>query len=868
MNIVNRLTLRTLKKNKRRTLVTILGVIISVAMITAVSTLVVSFLDLLQRQEVADNGEWHVLYPNVNKEQIDGIKQDEATEKVILSRDVGYAYLDGGQNVDKPYLFVKAYDSAGFQNFPIHLVEGRLPTSSDEVIISKHIADNGGVHLHVGDTLNLEVGKRVVPGQADQIEFNQDFSLNTVDGENIENLENATDETYKIVGIMERPSWEPTWAPGYTVLSFLDESLLTDTETVNASVILNKVNRSVYDHAADLSKNLKIDNVQFNNRLLRYYGVIRDDNQNQVLYSFSAILMVIIFIGSVSLIYNAFAISVSERSRYLGMLASVGATKRQKRNSVFFEGAVIGLISIPVGIITGFIGISITFHFINSSLQGALGVSETLKAVASPLSIFVAIFISAVTIFISTYLPALKASRITAIDAIRQTADIKLTRKAVKTAKPIRKIFGIEAEIGLKNLKRNKRRYHATIFSLVISIVLFLSVSYFTQNLQKSYEVTQFGPNYDMRILFNGLYEKEAERAFQEISKFEDVTEATYMQDVELNAPVENDLLTDEVREMINMDPSYLENGKFPYVIHLHVLNEDSLKSYADQIHINYEKLTVADKRPAIVVNVNQYQDYKKKQYVKVKAIEAEIGETLDLQYEDWENGKKQPVGKVEIAALTDQLPMGAPQETSPGELHVIISREVFSQLSNEKNMDNSYFTLYLNSTDPLKTEQEIDKLEFPNQPSIYNVYQQRQQDEQMVAILRVFVYGFVSLITAIAVANIFNTISTSIALRKREFAMLKSIGMTPKGFNKMINYESIFYGFNALLYGFPISIGMMLLMFRSLQSSFVYRFELPWVSLCIVIIGVFVIVGSTMLYSSSKLKKENIIESLRQENI
>lgn len=166
-----------------------------------------------------------------------------------------------------------------------------------------------------------------------------------------------------------------------------------------------------------------------------------------------------------------------------------------------------------------------------------------------------------------------------------------------------------------------------------------------------------------------------------------------------------------------------------------------------------------------------------------------------------------------------------------------------------------------------MKTQQDIEELKEASL-YIFNDYKNRQEEQQLITILSVFVYGFIALITAISVANIFNTISTSVSLRKREFGMLKSVGMTPKGFNKMINYESIFYGVKSLLYGIPLSIGVMLLIYRSMMHSFDYNFELPWMSLLFVVIAIFVIVGSAMLYSSSKIKKENIIDALKQENI
>ena len=119
------------------------------------------------------------------------------------------------------------------------------------------------------------------------------------------------------------------------------------------------------------------------------------------------------------------------------------------------------------------------------------------------------------TIFISTYIPARRASKVSAIDAIRQTDDIKLSGKTVKTSKLVRKVFGMEAEIGLKNVKRNRKRYLATVFSLVISIILFLSVSYFTENLKKSFEMSQNNIQYDIQISSSELDKERASRIYE-----------------------------------------------------------------------------------------------------------------------------------------------------------------------------------------------------------------------------------------------------------------------------------------------------------------------------------------------------------------
>jgi len=864
MNIVNKLTLRQMMQNKRRTLVTIIGVIISVAMLMAVATISVSFLDLLKRQTISYAGEWHVKYKDVNKEQLKAVKDDESTKILVVSRDRGYAALKGSQNKNKPYLFIKEYNTAGFKQFPIELSKGRFPQKSDEVVISEEIAENAKIKYEIGDRINLEIGQRIkTHGENKEEKLLQDVPLQSADGVINETLKKHQSETYTVVGYIKRPVWEPTWAPGYTIIGYVDEGMVETNDTVDAIVILNKIQRSLYDHANKLAKNNQIQTVQFNNGLLRYYGVTNNDNLRTTIYSLAAILMGVIVIGSVSLIYNAFAISVSERSRYLGMLSSVGATKRQKRNSVFFEGTVIALISIPIGILAGIAGIGITFKVINPLLRDLLEVTEILTVTVTPLSILVSCIVAIITIFISVLIPAQKASRISAIDAIRQSADLKLTGKAVKTPKVIRKIFGFEAEIGLKNLKRNKRRYQAIVFSLTISIVLFLAVSFFTANLQKSIELSQDGINYDISVLMGHEYTRSNEQLVKAISSIEDVTKYSVVRELVVNSWIDEQIIAKELQEQVKKNQTMLKDGKYPYYVNIYALDDESLKEYAELVDVDYETLLSSDELNGIVVDTAIYEDVAARKFVETKSIYAKTGQTIDL-YRGYELREEAYIDKINIAAFTDQLPMGI-LPTGVGGLNIIVTELSMDKLIEDNANINNY--IFLKTTNPMKTQYAIEDLT-ENDMYVYNVYQSRQKEEQLILMMSVFTYGFIILITAISIANIFNTISTSIALRKREFAMLKSVGMTPKGFSKMLNYESIFYGINALLYGLPISIAVMYLIHRSLMYTFRYRFTLPWASIGHVIIAVFIIIGSAMLYSSSKVKKENIIDALKQENI
>src|SRR5690625_2919014 len=858
MNIVNKLTVRHLKKNKRRTIVTIIGVIISVAMLTAVATLAVSFLTLLQKQEIADEGEWHVLYNDVNEEQLKTIQEDENTKSVVLSRDVGYADLAGSENKSKPYLFIKEYNEAGFNQFPIELIEGKIPTKENELLISEDIVTNAAVGLQIGDHLSLEVGERIViDEEMNEHQMEQIDPLQT--GEIGETLENKGAEDFTIVGMMKRPTWEPISAPGFTILSYLPDDVFAGNDTIQASVTWDNVSRSAVKGAEQLGDAVNVDEYSFNNGLLRYYGVIQDEFLQTTLFSLAAIIMSIIIIGSVSLIYNAFAISVSERSQHLGMLSSVGATKKQKRNSVFFEGMVIGLISIPLGIISGLVGIGITFYFINTLIQDSLGLTEKLTVTVTPLSIIVACAVSLLTIFISTYIPARRASKVSAIDAIRQTMDIKMTSKKLKTSRFVRKIFGIEAEFGLKNLKRNKRRYLAIVFSLVISIVLFLTVSFFTDQIKQATSYTESGLNYDIEISSSTSMSNEhafTDSFISSISSIDEVTGHSFMQEVNLETTLKEKQVPEELKK-------YVEDGKLDASISLFVLDEENLQAYAEEIGVDYIELTKKDKMTGVIMNKALPTDDKPGETI---AVQMNAGDSLEVTYNDWNVDKETALDDIEVVALTDKRPLGVPTEYQGG-LTVIVSAETFAQLNKDNQITEIWHGLYLTSSDSLAIHEEIETLKDSGM-YVFNHHKMRQDDAQFILLISVFTYGFIALITAISIANIFNTISTSISLRKREFGMLKSVGMTPKGFNKMINYESIFYGAKSLLYGLPISIGIMYLIHKSMMDSFAYPFSLPWLRIFYVIVVVFIIVGSAMLYSSSKVKKENIIDALKQDNI
>src|SRR5690625_4007592 len=604
MNIVNKLTWRQMRKNKRQTLVTIIGVIISVAMVTGVATLAFSFMDLMQKQTIAQEGEWHVQYHDVSDEQLVSIEADKQTKDVFLQRTIGYATLEDGQNDHKPYVHLVEFNDQAFEQYPIHLTEGRLPENEHEVLLSEHIETNRQVEYEIGDEITWEIGERVTEDPDwSESHFDQSYSLIETEGEINETLEAEETRDVTVVGFIERPTWELSWAPGYTVISYLDDATISADQPVNAFVNVNKVNRSIFKNSEHLADELNIGSYDMHDSLLRYSFVISNDGMFYALFTFVAIIMAIIMVGSISLIYNAFAISVSERSRHLGMLSSVGATKKQKRNSVFFEGFIIALISIPIGIASGILGMAITFYFINDSISAMFEFSERLTVKVTPMSLILTSIVSLITIFISTYIPARRASRVSAIDAIRQSMDVKLTNKRVKTSKLVRKLFGFEAEIGLKNLKRNKKRYIATVFSLMISIVLFLSVSYFTTSLKKVADITQQTQNFDIEMsIWNEELSESDRSVIEEMKNLPDVTEASLMAEFyNLTSEVDLAHVPDALKENVDGDFGYEDT--YPYYVTMYVLEDDVLDGFAESHNINTEKLHAQDEMTAIVID-------------------------------------------------------------------------------------------------------------------------------------------------------------------------------------------------------------------------------------------------------------------------
>lgn len=864
MNIINKLTRKHMFTNRKRTMVTILGIIISVAMFTAVTTGTASVENYFQQMEMMHSGKWHVEYQNVTKDVVNKLAEDSNTEYLSLSKELGYSLFTDSTEEQRPYLHFTAMDAKGFDMMNIELVSGRLPKNESEILISKQMQKNSNKVYEIGDTLEVKLGERYKyneAGEKTRLDQNNWYQTNE-EGEANEQWEaNGDSRSLVIVGIMEEPNFD--YGPGFTVISGINVEAKA---TYCAKVFLNTVDGDLYQDVYALAKKLSISQVEYHNSLLKYYGVSVDASYNQMIDNLEIILIAIIMVGSISLIYNSFAISISERTKQFGMLSSVGTTKRQKMHAVLYEGFLCGCVSIPVGILAGLLGIGITFWAINPMFLNALDTDLPLEMVVSSKAIIIAAIVSAITIIISAYLPARRASKITAMEAIRQQKDIKISPRSLKTNRLNRRIFGLEGDLALKNLKRNKKRYRVIVFSLGISIVLFISVSAYTHYLTAAVGLSTENNSGDVNI--GSLSYEEVHSILPALKNLETLSDITVM----YNFLIDYELSDDDSKWYATKEwLEYPEKEDYNLDWRVTALDDEAFAKYAKVSQITIPENS--DAIPAIVIN----RQRNTVQYTITDIVPMQIEPNTVLTAKAISGYGLVSLDSVDfnVIGTTDECPLGVQYDSTTGMVQVIIPENRISDLAKVKgeiNKDIAYCRISGNTSAPEKITQQIEEImdaQIPtNEAYIINSANEAIRSGQMVTVFNIFAYGFIILISMISIANMCNTISTSFAVRRSEFAVLKSVGMTPGAFKKMIVFESLLYGLKALILGLPIGMLFNYLIYKSVRDNFSTDYAIPYMTYAVVVISVFVVVGVAMIYSTSKTRKDNIIDGLKSEII
>lgn len=940
MNLMKTLTLKNLKLNRKRTIVTIVGIILATALLSALVTLVSSFQYSMIEYQKQKDGDFHVKFSNVKMSELSEFKNNRNIESTFETMGMGFAKLDGCKNEDKPYAYVMATDEAGFERGCFHLIEGRMAKNEDEIVIPRHLKTNGRIDIKVGDEITLDVGKRY------------DSNTEGVIGENCayeheaETLTDTVTKRYKVVGIMERPGYgmEDYSAAGYTFVTYSDElaaidngskseaseadttltvysrytqKALRNKDAVTADIIgvdeklFAKANNSSVEMTAEESdrflkemENAKYD-IYMNGFLISYECVFPIDGSFKALFTVAAVVALIIILTSVYCIKNSFNISITEKIRQYGMLASVGATRRQIKSSVKTEAAMLGVVGIPVGTMSGILAALVLVKVVNALSAGWLNFALSFHT--SLPALILAVILSIATIYFSATGSARRAAKVTPLEAIRNTKEIKIKSAKLKTPAIIGRIWGIGGVISYKNIKRNNKKYRTTVTSIVICSVTFIVISYFM-----SMAFSMVGMSYastDYNIGINMSYKKDIHIDIEKLSKLVSGIEGVddYLVGAGYDFDVDKPKYTKEYGEYCRQVYDNSEDVSQMFLIT--VLDDKSYDKYASDAGI---KNAAAG---AILVNKGTFDVYNEKslKYVKkeMELYKYKAGDTIECGYNVYDdassdenavegdtesstesntednsgyvdeetinNGVRKTVD-VTIAGVTDKVPIGYKSYSYTTLL--FMNQKGFESLwadgkSNELKQRYVSYSAYVVAENADEYQDTFEKETEGNpeysQISFYvgNLDKQMRDEKSLFTLLGVFAYGLIVVIALIGITNIINTLSTGMELRSREFATLRSIGMTDKQFAGMVRLESVFISVKALVIGVPLGIlisYLLCVMMNRMDGAIIYKPPYKAIILCIVV--VIMLIYAIMKLSMTKLRHNNIIETIKNENL
>jgi len=586
--------------------------------------------------------------------------------------------------------------------------------------------------------------------------------------------------------------------------------------------------------------------IYLNNELLRWEVFKFSDDTMIMLLSIISIIITIIMITSIFCIRNSFAISSLEKTRMFGMLASLGADRKQIKQIVLKEALILGIIGIPLGILSGILAGFILIIIMNKLTNSFIETGFVFKI--SIISVILSIILGSITIYLSAIRSAKRASKVSLIEAIRNNQDIKIKNKNLKTPWYIEKIFKTGGVIAYKNLKRSKKKYRTTVISLVVSILTFITMNSFINyglSLSGLY-YTDYG--YDIIIYSNNQSDIDKILSLNGITNKSIIYNSYSFKITNLDKMSKfgyDNFIKDYSCSKYEND--YICKDALSIYMSIKILDDYSFKRYVTSNNLDYDKV----KNKAILMDY--YLDYQEDKivhkrvytYTKNNKIKGLINDKEEFTFS--------------IFKVVDNNPIGLENNHYHGG-YLFLNEKYYKDLLNNST------TIALNTNDSIKLEEEIDKLNLDI--SIDNVAKRINEEKNMITLYSIFLYGFITVITLIGVTNMFNTISANMNLRQREFSILKSLGMTKKEFNRMINLETIFYSTKSLFYGIILGILGSYLVYKAFATNYDKGFNIPYKAILIAIIFVILIVSIIMKYSINKINKQNIIETIRKENI
>lgn len=884
MKLLNKLTLKNLRLNKVRTAVTIIGIMLSAALITVVSGMALSGRQTMIDGQTAWSGDYDVALDIIDNSVIETARNNRNVENAFYKERLGFSKATVADNAEYGYAVTAISENAFDGCFKLSLEKGSFPTNSNEAVVTGAFKNTDGKDVKIGDKITLELGvlkstDGKVLGESELLDLSPKRFKES-------KITDKKQKTYTITGIIENPNTSELNNPSscfgiYTVsdekspveairTKHMNKLYIAYTPQSEGNYIQNTADilgfkadgMSVWEDeiSPEDQQASGINGYSFNTTLLAMKGYGGSEGTNVMIFSLAVIIIIIVMLASVFVIRNSFAISITEKTSMYGMLASVGATKRQIRRNVLFEGFILGLIGIPLGILLG-LGVNAILITILNSVLGDVLSGAKFVFVTPTIPIICAIVLSAVTIFLSSFFIALRASRIPPLVAIRGNKDIKVkNNKPYRTSKLTKKLFGVGGEIASKSLKRSRKKYRTTVISIVVSVAMFIAVSAF-MDYGMTFTDHYYG-NADYSYMVSGIDANQAEtiEKMPEIENYLTVgLQYGYVSaDVPVNECGEN-FLYDNADGTKSFGAEFLE------------FEHDTFVKICRKLELDYNKV----KGGVLVYSeVTPYNMENMEGTGEPMKLFGKTAPTKFTVHGNDDEGNALITGKLKVSSVFDKIPESieyvAGDGITLGESLIIGEQGVISPQLGEHGC---YITLYANTSDHTSLTSRIESMSGTGDSesgiSIFDSEEIVRQFNAVMLIVGIFVYGFIGVISLIGLTNIFNTISTNMQLRSKEFASLKSIGMTKKEFNRMIRLESLMYGIKSLLIGIPLGIAGVFAIFSAFSNGNVpMSFVFPWKAILISIAAVIIVVWLIMKYSISKVNKQNIIETIRNDNI
>lgn len=650
-----------------------------------------------------------------------------------------------------------------------------------------------------------------------------------------------------------------------------------------------------------------------NGYLINYECVFPIDGSFKALFTVAAVVALIIILTSVYCIKNSFNISITEKIRQYGMLASVGATRRQIKSSVKTEAAMLGVVGIPVGTMSGILASLILVKVVNVLSAGWLNVALSFHT--SLPALILAVILSIATIYFSATGSARRAAKVTPLEAIRNTKEIKIKSAKLKTPAIIGRIWGIGGVISYKNIKRNNKKYRTTVTSIVICSVTFIVISYFMSMAFSVVGMSYASADYNIGINMSCKKDIDIEKFSKLLSGIEGAED--YLVGAGYDFDVSKPEYTKEYGEYCRQ--LYDDSEDVSQMFLITVLDDKSYDKYASDAGI---KNAAAG---AILVNKCTFDVYNENssKYVKkeMELYKYKAGDTIECGYNvyddassddnaaegdtesstddnnavegDTESGTEDNSGYVDeetinngvrktvdvtIAGVTDKVPIGYKGYSNT---LLFMNPKGFESLwgdgknGNEIKPGYASYSAYVVAENADEYQDTFEKETEGNpeysQISFYvsNLDKQMRDEKSLFTLLGVFAYGLIVVIALIGITNIINTLSTGMELRSREFATLRSIGMTDKQFVGMVRLESVFISVKALAIGVPLGIlisYLLCVMMNRMDDAIIY--EPPYKAIILCILVVIMLIYAIMKLSMTKLRHNNIIETIKNENL